>query len=48
MANYNQVSKGSGDKETVLTLQKELNKYGAGLQEDGIFGDKTVCRLTAL
>ena len=41
MANYNQVSIGSGDKETVLTLQKELNKYGAGLQEDGIFGAKT-------
>lgn len=41
MANYNQVSRGSGDKETVLALQRKLNEYGAGLQEDGIFGDKT-------
>lgn len=41
MANYNQVSRGSGDKNTVLTLQRKLNEYGAGLQEDGIFGAKT-------
>lgn len=41
MANYNQVSRGSGDKRTVLTLQRKLNEYGAGLQEDGIFGAKT-------
>lgn len=41
MANYNQVSRGSGDMDTVLTLQRKLNEYGAGLQEDGIFGDKT-------
>ena len=41
MANYNQVSRGSGDKNTVLTLQRKLNEYGAGLEEDGIFGAKT-------
>lgn len=41
MANYNQVSRGSGDKETVLALQRKLNEYSAGLQEDGIFGANT-------
>ena len=42
MASYNQVSYGSGDKETVLELQKLLNqKNNAGLTEDGIFGSQT-------
>ena len=42
MASYNQVSYGSGDKETVLELQKLLNqKNNAGLAEDGIFGNQT-------
>lgn len=41
MANYNQVSYGTGDKNTVTELQKLLNKNGANLAEDGIFGNQT-------
>ena len=41
MANYNQVSYGSSDKETVKTLQELLNQNGASLTVDGIFGAKT-------
>lgn len=41
MANYNQVSYGSTDKKTVKTLQELLNKNGASLTEDGIFGNQT-------
>ena len=41
MANYNQVSYGSGDKKTVTELQKLLNQNGANLTEDGIFGSQT-------
>lgn len=41
MATYNQVSYGSGDKNTVLELQKLLNQNGANIAEDGIFGNQT-------
>ena len=41
MANYNQVSYGSSDKETVKTLQELLNQNGYNLSVDGIFGAKT-------
>ena len=41
MANYNQVSFGSGDKGTVTELQKLLNNNGYSLDTDGIFGEKT-------
>ena len=41
MANYNQVSYGSGDKNAVTELQRLLNQNGASLAEDGIFGDQT-------
>ena len=40
MANYNQVSYGSKGSD-VTELQKLLNKNGANLTEDGIFGDQT-------
>ena len=42
MANYNQVSYGSSDKETVKKLQELLNSNGSyNLATDGIFGPKT-------
>ena len=42
MANYNQVSYGSSDKETVKKLQEMLNSTGNyNLATDGIFGPKT-------
>ena len=44
---YPVVSKGSTDTETVKLLQQKLNENGAGLAEDGIFGNKTRAALTA-
>ena len=42
MANYNQVSYGSSDKETVKKLQEMLNSTGNyNLATDGIFGTQT-------
>lgn len=41
MANYNQVSYGSSDKETVTELQELLNQNGYSLDTDGVFGNKT-------
>lgn len=35
------LSKGSENKEKVLELQQKLNKLGANLTEDGIFGPNT-------
>ena len=43
MAQYNQVSYGSKDKNTVTELQKMLNQNGDyNLAEDGIFGSNTL------
>lgn len=42
MTNYNQVSYGSSDSETVTKLQELLNQNGANLEIDGKFGPKTL------
>lgn len=41
MANYNQISYGSSDSESVKKLQELLNNNGANLSVDGKFGPQT-------